>query len=278
MDRLVVVGAVVLSERGLLLVSKEAAPDVFYLPGGKPEAGETFEQCLRREVREELGVGVTTSTPSMRVDAPAALENMPMEMHVFDVTVEGTPAPAAEIADLAWWPERTDLRLAPAIRDVVIPALESRDQLRRSPDVVVRRVPATTTVPLRAEVLRPGRSPSAVVKPGDDDPDTWFFAALEPGGRVLATVNVRPSPPPWDTAGGGFWQLRGMATAPDARGNGHARAVVDTALDHVDRARGRVWCNARTSVLEFYRRFGFTPVGDEWLDPVNGPHYCLLRP
>jgi 8-oxo-dGTP diphosphatase len=40
----------------LLVVSKKAAPDVFYLPGGKPEAGESAEQTLIRELAEELGV------------------------------------------------------------------------------------------------------------------------------------------------------------------------------------------------------------------------------
>jgi 8-oxo-dGTP diphosphatase len=35
-----VIAAAVLNTRGLLLVSKHAAPEVFYLPGGKPEPGE----------------------------------------------------------------------------------------------------------------------------------------------------------------------------------------------------------------------------------------------
>jgi hypothetical protein len=44
-----VIAAAVLGSRGLLLVSKRAAPDVFYLPGGKPERGEAALDCLGRE-------------------------------------------------------------------------------------------------------------------------------------------------------------------------------------------------------------------------------------
>lgn len=272
------VGAAVLTGRGLLLVSKQAAPTTFYLPGGKPEPGESHRQALARELHEELGVHVATATPLLRVNAPAALEDAELEMHVFAATVTGVPRAAAEIAQLSWWPERTDSTLAPAIRDVVIPELERLGRLRPAPHPVVRRVPAADTVALRSEVLRPGLPPEAVVKPGDDDPHTWFFAAVEPGGRPIATVNVRPAAPPWDAEADGYWQLRGMAPAADARGNGHARAVVDAALGHVDRVGARVWCNARTGVLGFYRRFGFEGVGEVWHDPVSGPHLCLLRP
>jgi 8-oxo-dGTP diphosphatase len=58
----------------LLLVSKHAAPDVFYLPGGKPEHGETSEETLRREIAEELGARVVGSRPLTVVHAPAAIE------------------------------------------------------------------------------------------------------------------------------------------------------------------------------------------------------------
>jgi 8-oxo-dGTP diphosphatase len=265
-----VIAAAVLSERGLLLVSKRAAPTVFYLPGGKPEPGESELACLERELREELGVGLGSAAPFVRASGPAALEGVELDMSVFLAELRGTPTAAAEIAELARWPDRSDLRLAPAVRDSVVPELEAAGLLRPSEAVVVRRVPAERTVPLRAEVLRPGLPPCAVVKPDDDHPDTWFFAALAPDGTVLSTVNIRPDGADW-------WRLRGMATAADARGHGYARAVVETALDHVDRIGGRVRCNARTHVLDFYARFGFRPIGEPWTDPVSGPHRLLVR-
>jgi 8-oxo-dGTP diphosphatase len=118
-----VVAAAVLGSRGLLLVSKRAAPDVFYLPGGKPEPGEAALDCLRRELDEELGVGIEAAEPFGDVRAPAALEGVDMCMTVFVCRLTGEPRPAAEIAHLRWWPHDRGLRLAPAVRDGVIPRL-----------------------------------------------------------------------------------------------------------------------------------------------------------
>jgi 8-oxo-dGTP diphosphatase len=118
-----VIAAAVLGSRGLLLVSKRAAPEVFYLPGGKPEPGEAPLDCLRRELREELGVGVDSARPFAEVRARAALEGVEMWMSVFLTRLAGVPAPAAEIAALRWWPHEPGLRLAPAVRDGVIPRL-----------------------------------------------------------------------------------------------------------------------------------------------------------
>jgi 8-oxo-dGTP diphosphatase len=118
-----VIAAAVLGSRGLLLVSKRAAPDVFYLPGGKPEPGEAPLECLRRELAEELGVAVEHAEPFTEVRAPAALEGVDMWMTVFRTRLVGAPVPGAEIAHLRWWPHDRGLRLAPAVRDGVIPRL-----------------------------------------------------------------------------------------------------------------------------------------------------------
>jgi 8-oxo-dGTP diphosphatase len=116
-----VIAAAVFDSQGLLLVSKHAAPDVFYLPGGKPEPDEAPLDCLRRELAEELGVGLESAEPFTEVRAPAALEGVDMWMTVFRARLSGTPVPAAEIAHLRWWPHDRGLRLAPAVRDGVIP-------------------------------------------------------------------------------------------------------------------------------------------------------------
>jgi 8-oxo-dGTP diphosphatase len=97
------VAAVAVVENGrLLLVSKTAAPEVFYLPGGKPEPGESAEDCVRREVREELGVGLASLEFDHTIHASAALEGVPMAMDVFRGELTGEPAAAAEIAAIAW--------------------------------------------------------------------------------------------------------------------------------------------------------------------------------
>jgi 8-oxo-dGTP diphosphatase len=118
-----VIAAAVVGARGLLLVSKRAAPDVFYLPGGKPEPGEAALACLRREISEELGVAVESAEHFADVRARAALEGVEMLMTVFLARLAGVPSPAAEIASLRWWPHEVTPTLAPAVRDHVIPAL-----------------------------------------------------------------------------------------------------------------------------------------------------------
>jgi mutator protein MutT len=57
------VSAALIFHRGSLLITQRQADShlggLWEFPGGKRESGETFEQCLAREIREELGMEIS---------------------------------------------------------------------------------------------------------------------------------------------------------------------------------------------------------------------------
>ena len=131
MEPLVVVAAAIVDKGRLLLVSKLAAPDVYYLPGGKLEEGEEATAALVRELAEELGVVPTSLTPFAEVTEMAALERVPMQMTVFLAEIEGIPLARNEIAELAWLDPTGAFagKLAPAVEKHVVPRLQERGLL-----------------------------------------------------------------------------------------------------------------------------------------------------
>jgi 8-oxo-dGTP diphosphatase len=60
--KLIEVSAGLVFRNGLLLITQRRAQDhlggLWEFPGGKRHLNETFEDCLRRELREELGIEV----------------------------------------------------------------------------------------------------------------------------------------------------------------------------------------------------------------------------
>ncbi|MFS8198551.1 (deoxy)nucleoside triphosphate pyrophosphohydrolase [Streptomyces sp. CWNU-52B] len=94
-EQIVVVGAAVLSD-GRLLAARRSAPAElagrWELPGGKVEPGESSEQALVRELREELGV---EAEPVERVPGEFSLK-APYVLHVWTARlVPGSPDPVA---------------------------------------------------------------------------------------------------------------------------------------------------------------------------------------
>lgn len=150
-----------------------------------------------------------------------------------------------------------------------------------SPVPEVRLVPAGTVLPVRAAVLRPGLAPDAARFPADDEPRSRHAAAFGDGGAVLAVGTLLVEDPPWPappgTATGPVMRIRGMATVPDHRSAGLGRAVLDTLLAEARRAGAMlVWCDARARAVPFYRRAGFSAVGDRFDVPGIGAHQAML--
>src|SRR3954469_22641085 len=135
-----------------------------------------------------------------------------------------------------------------------------------------RPVPTDAVHALRQAVLRPHQRLDEMAWPGDDDPRAGHFGAGPEDGGLLGGATVVPEPHPLDPREGD-WRVRGMATAPQARGRGAGAALLDACLAHA-RAHGgrRVWCNARTGVAGFYERARFAAEGPPLQLPGIGPH------
>ena len=69
-------------------------------PGGKRHAGETLEECLRRELQEELAIDVEVGQPITSVRH--AYTHFRITLHAFDCRLlAGTPQ-SLGVADWRW--------------------------------------------------------------------------------------------------------------------------------------------------------------------------------
>lgn len=98
------VAAAVIACEGLYLVTRRKPGahlgGLWEFPGGKREMGESLQDCLRREVREELGIEITAPVPfqTIRHDYP----DKSVELHFFRCTIKAGTAQRLGCDDLKW--------------------------------------------------------------------------------------------------------------------------------------------------------------------------------
>jgi 8-oxo-dGTP pyrophosphatase MutT (NUDIX family) len=127
------VGLLVVRDGRMLLCRKKHGTPLLILPGGCIEDGESPEQCLVREIREELGDGVAAT--DLRYlgaysDIAAGAVGKTVEVQLYAANLTGHPEAHSEIAELVWFGPTDDRALlAPSMVRKILPDLVARGLL-----------------------------------------------------------------------------------------------------------------------------------------------------
>jgi 8-oxo-dGTP diphosphatase len=93
-------------EDGKILSTRSRGKDVYYLPGGKREPGETDVQTLVREIDEELDVVIAaasaTHVGTFHAQAHGHATGTTVRMTCYTADYQGTLTPSSEVEELSW--------------------------------------------------------------------------------------------------------------------------------------------------------------------------------
>ena len=93
-NSIVVVAAIVKNNETYLITQRQKGThleDCWEFPGGKCEPGETHEICLRREIREELGVDITIGHELF--STTHRYNDLIVRIHFYRCNMNGIPQP-----------------------------------------------------------------------------------------------------------------------------------------------------------------------------------------
>lgn len=140
----------------------------------------------------------------------------------------------------------------------------------------IKQLKATATYPVRQPVLRPGLPVSSCIFEGDDLDTTAHFGIYiddELAGilSVFKTKNAL-------FVNEAQFQIRGMAILPEHQKKGLGDKLLQKAEDYIKSNNGQlVWCNARELAVGFYKKAGYTTIGNTFVIKGVGVHYVMYK-
>lgn len=122
--------AIVIEDDKFLMVRK-TGKDIWTSLGGKPEAGESEEEALIREIKEELDCEATIIRKLGDFEAPAVFDNATVKLSAYLTTLDGDPKISDdELEEFIYIDnnyKQQGIKLPPSIEDQIIPfCIESK--------------------------------------------------------------------------------------------------------------------------------------------------------
>lgn len=136
---------------------------------------------------------------------------------------------------------------------------------------MIKFIKAEQTLPLRSKVLKGGMPLERCRLPMDD---LGFHLGCFLEGELISVASFFEEEYPG--LGSGGYRLRGMATEPGYARKGYGSSVIKFAIDELkNRGAAYIWCNARSSALDFYRKLNFEILSEEFEVSGIGAHFNM---
>lgn len=142
-------------------------------------------------------------------------------------------------------------------------------------NIVIKKITAEQTRPLRKIILRPNKKEEELVYFGDDFENTLHVGAFD-NDKIIGIASVCNEPKPNETDKNA-WRLRGMGVLENYRGKNIGNKILSECIKHVKENNGYIWCNARLVAVEFYKSNGFYITSDLFEIEDIGPHYNMEK-
>ncbi|MCA9410202.1 MAG: GNAT family N-acetyltransferase [Candidatus Omnitrophica bacterium] len=148
------------------------------------------------------------------------------------------------------------------------------EQKQQTFGVVYRKATLGEIIDLREEILIKGTDRNSPEFDMDHFPDTLHMGAFTDGKNIACLSLMRV-----DYEGQTAYQLRGMAVRPEFRNKGFGKSLLNFSERWVVRHSSvrLLWCNARTSAVDYYVRLGWERVSEEFTIEGVGPHVRMIR-
>ena len=134
------VGLLFIQNDSFLVCRKDNYTSKLIMPGGQIDPGETVEDCLIREIHEELGNQVKledisyfgTYFDKAASDDPTVIKTV--EIQLYKAKLVGSPSPSSEVIELLWFGKKDNQNeLSAIIRNKILPDLIVRNEINWTP-------------------------------------------------------------------------------------------------------------------------------------------------